>query len=101
MGMNGALLFPLLEAPPEHRQPRGVLSSGALCPASLATLGESRGLWETRWEWEAEPGQRSGSQALCTRIETQILEFLAPGQRKRWTQKFRGPEPVVGPRGTA
>lgn len=51
MGVNCALLLPLLEAPPEHRQPRGVPSSGALRPASLATLGESRDFWETRWEW--------------------------------------------------
>lgn len=31
------------------------------------TLGEPRNLCETRWEGQAEPGQRSGSQAMFTK----------------------------------
>ena len=44
----------------------------------------------------AEPGQRSGSQSVSTRIAAQILELTLQGT-ERMDTGFRGPEPVVSP----
>lgn len=43
-GNELSTVVPFAEGTPGHQQPRGVPSSGALRPASLATLGESRDL---------------------------------------------------------
>lgn len=62
------------------------------------SLREPRNHLEAGGEGEVEPGQRSGSQSGSIRIAAQILELQAPGQRKRRTQGFRGPQQAVSPR---